>query len=437
MVLLGALLQSACGEIADRRRPNLILIVGDDIGYPDFGFMGSPHVYTPNVDRLAASGTVFRNGYATASICVPSLRSLLTGLHPAQFDHQAGTLRRRGARRGVATAMQDFATLPSLLAADGYVSFQGGKIWDASYQVAGFTHGLQKRGDDLTYGGVGAAIGRDGIQPILDFIDEHVQQPFFLWFAPRLPHQPHDAPAEYRARYDNRGLSEKAIAFYANVTRFDAVVGQLVAHLDAVGLRDDSLIVYISDNGWDQRPTVDSPGLFDGPRGKMTMYDLGFRTPIILSWPGRVPVGWRDELVSAVDLLPTLLDYADARPRIDRPGYSLRPMLKDGAAWPRREIIGSMSSLRRDYLGKGGQPENPFPPPKAFFVRAGRWRYIWDVELDQDELYDIESDPREEHDQAAAHPQKVAAYRRRIEAWRQQMCHPLVLRSGDHDPERR
>jgi uncharacterized sulfatase len=437
ILLLVALLLSACGEIADERRPNLILIVGDDISYPDFGFMGSPHVYTPNLNRLAASGTVFRNGYTTASVCAPSLRSLLTGLYPAQFDHQAGTLRRRGVRRSVATAIQDFATLPGLLADDGYVSMQGGKIWEASYQVAGFTHGLQKLGDDITYGGVGATVGRDSIQPILDFIDEHAQQPFFLWFAPRLPHQPHDPPPEYRARYENRRLSEKAIAFYANVTRFDAVVGQLVAHLDAVGLREDSLIVYIGDNGWDQRPTVDSADLFDGPRGKMTMYDLGVHTPIILSWPGRVPVGWRNELVSAVDLFPTFLDYADARPRADRPGHSLRPMLEDGAVWPRREIIGSMSFLRRDYLGNTGDPGNPFVPPKAFFLREGHWRYIWNVELDQSELYDIERDPREEHDQAVAYPQKVAAYRRRIEAWRQQMHRPLVPRSGAHAPEPR
>lgn len=168
---------AACsGSPTAVERPNLILVVGDDHGYPDFGFMGSPYVRTPNLDRLAAEGTVFRNGYVTASSCGPSLRSLLTGLHPIQTYYEGLRQLKQRAEGGAPPGPS--ITLPRVLAEAGYVSFQGGKFSERDYQVAGFSDGMQRPGDDPAFGGVGRLLGRDSLEPLFDFIDAHESVPF-------------------------------------------------------------------------------------------------------------------------------------------------------------------------------------------------------------------------------------------------------------------
>jgi len=118
------------------------------------------------------------------------------------------------------------------------VSFQAGKHWAADYASAGFTDGMLKPGQSSRHGGSGRWLGRRiPLDPVYEFIDAHADQPFFLWFALMLPHVPHDASAEYRQRYVERGLIPEAIAYYANITRFDDLVGELISHLEDEGLR--------------------------------------------------------------------------------------------------------------------------------------------------------------------------------------------------------
>lgn len=393
---------------------NLVLLIGDDVGYPDFGFMGSPHVRTPHLDRLAETGVVFRNGYSTASVCKPSLRSLLTGLHPYQW--QARVAEREKKRSGKSFGIDTFGTLPRILAGKGYASFQGGKIWEASFGAAGFTHGMPVGGEVPNSSGAG--VGRSTMLPVFDFIDAHRDAPFFLWFAPKLPHLPHDAPDEFVEPYLGKGFSGSAVQYYANVTRFDSVVGQLIAHLESRRLLDRTVIVYISDNGWDQ--TEDSPRIkrrgFSGPRGKHTMYDLGFRTPIVVSWRGGLAprAEARDELVSAVDLFPTFLDYAGALTPARRPGSSLRPLLDGTGSWQRTRVAGTMAQLRET----NRSPAKTRTTQVGYFVRSGQWHY---VRRKKEMLFDVVADPREVHDLAATRPEIVERLRGELEAWRTEM----------------
>jgi arylsulfatase A-like enzyme len=417
-------LLACAGACSDARPPNIVLVIGDDLGWVDHGFMGAPVVETPVLDALARSGTVFSRGYATASTCRPSLRSLLTGLQPIQLEHVDALRRRRGEHLAEPQRLRGLATLPSALSAHGYASFQAGKYWEADYRIAGFDAGMQRPGDDASNGGVGRELGREiPLDGVAAFLEERRGKPFFLWFAPMLPHRPHDASERFAARYRGRGLSWTAFWYYANVTRFDALVGELLAMLDERGLRENTLVVYLADNGWDQRPDVDQAASFaDGPRGKKTMYELGWRTPIVFSWPGVVPAGRvSDALVSAVDLFPTLLDYAGVPVPPGRPGHSLRGVIQEGADWPRGIVIGSLRGARVDPGSAAARSSAEPDDHQAFFVRNDTWWYVWFRDRGAEELYDARSDPRAERNVAADHPRVRETLRGFAESWARRM----------------
>lgn len=444
------LLASACslGEVgpAEVDRPNIVLIIGDDHGYPDFGFMGSPYVETPHLDRLAAEGTVFTHGYNTASVCQPSLRTLLTGLYPHQFSARRSVLRRLAVQRSQREWIQVFATLPRQLAKRGYASFQAGKHWEGYYAWAGFTDGMLKPGQSLEHAGEGRWLGRRvPLDPVYEFIDAHADQPFFLWFAPMLPHKPHDASEEYLSRYEGRGFVPSAVGYYANITRFDDVVGELISYLEHKGRRERTLVVYLADNGWEQKPHEEIPGMLGGSRGKKSMYEMGMRTPIIFSWPGVVPGGVvSDALVSTVDLFPTLLDYAGAPQRSERPGRSLRPLIQQGSGRGRDRVIGlnvywyrsrkpasELDEREEEFEEFASEYEEPATEleesaslgsrrpvaERSYFLRDRDWWYIWHEKRGIAELYDARGDPRARRDLAAQHPELLERLREQVREW--------------------
>lgn len=195
-------------EAAGDRLPNIILLIGDDHGFPYFGFTGSEHVYTPHMDRLARDGAVFLLGHVTDNHCRPSLQTLVTGLYPLQYqalvDHyHAEATRDNGEYQGAslserrdfdmlfrAQALRQFETLPALLARRGYVSFQGGKWWESSFENGRFTDGMSKEWPIDQHGkpgwfrsmmgGEGMTLGRKTLQPVKDFIARHRAKPFFV-----------------------------------------------------------------------------------------------------------------------------------------------------------------------------------------------------------------------------------------------------------------
>lgn len=447
-----------------RRRPdgppNIVLIIADDLGWPYLGFLGDENVLTPNMDILGRNGFVFETGHSSANHCRPTLQSLITGLYPQQYEAKAAaiadarmtstplppgvdTARKREIlhRQYETAAIEEFDTLPRLLATRGYASHQSGKWWEQSYAHGGFTHGMTGTwtwedaadlGDRWFFtfmGGQGMEIGRTTMAPVTDFIETHAEEPFFLWYGPALPHVPLNPPYEfYKYFADRTDLSESAKLYYANIAWFDWGVGQLLDSLEANGVLDNTLIVYINDNGWEQAPDTeyadeDINFANGGPRGKGSFFDTAFRTPIIFYWADEISSG-RDtrHLVNAIDVMPTLLDYAGIAPPNGLPGYSLRPLIEgDALAAPRQAMFGRMTRHRAgtDFRGKpiDTGDDHMGGDLAGFYRRDERWHFVWLPETNEMALYDLSTDPGQTQDVAAQNGDLTQQFIDEIRTW--------------------
>jgi arylsulfatase A-like enzyme len=414
--------------------PNILLIVSDDHAWSDYGFMGHPHVRTPAIDRLAASGTTFTRGYVPTPLCRPSLATLLTGLYPHQHgitgNDPPGFGKTMWDPAARATLVDVFRrnrhVLPAMLAEKGYVNLQTGKWWEGRPQDFGFsaamTHGEVTRkgrhGDD------GLTIGREGMKPVFDFIDGAGGKPFFVWYAPFLPHTPHNPPDRLLQHYASPGLPPAVASYYAMIAWLDETVGALLDGLDRRGLSDNTLVLYVSDNGWTQSP---DPKPSQPTRGKMSPYDAGIRTPIIVRWPGRSKPGRDDRtLAGSIDIMPTILRAAGITPPSGLPGIDLL----DASALARRHtLFGSL------FVHTAVAVNDPIANLKyRYAIREDGWKLILPYTPNRDatlmidgrtadwmrfepELYNVRDDPREEHDRAAERPEIVKELRAAIDGW--------------------
>ena len=404
IALVLALLAGAVAH-AQERPPNVLLLIGDDLGWPYAGFMGNPIVRTPNLDALAAGGTTFVNTHSPSSVCVPALRTLLAGIHTEQWERRSGELVAALGPQPYRSEVRFFRTMPRELVRRGYLAWEGGKLWEGTFATAGFTHGLATSLSTNVFGSVGDDFGRTGwsegtaLAPLQGFLDQVGDAPFFLWVAPMLPHVPYDAPAELTALYAGLGLDPVEARYYANVSWLDALVGAVLGELDARGLREDTLVVFVSDNG--KSATQDASGV---GQTKGTLYEMGFRQPLVLHWPGRVPAGVvRDDLVSTLDVPATILDYAGADPLDDGGGRSLRAAIESGDPVGRDRLV---SSFRGSW-----------PATQGSWVRTDSWRYL--AALDgREELYAIASDPFEQVNLAALRPDLLPGFRADVLDWK-------------------
>ena len=221
-------------ETVKRELPNIIMLVGDDQGYPYFGFMGADYIHTPNMDSLAANGILFTDGYVSDNHCRPSLQTLLTSILPIDFNKRVFAMMdeeiekrniTEGSRKNFkeyydrrALGFSKFNTLPKMLTEKGYVSFQGGKWWEFDCQNGGFTHGMTKGWTEAEQktqgwfikhmGGEGMDLARVTNQPAYDFLEETKGKPFFMWFAPCLPYYPFNEPEQFYILYQDKDMSE-------------------------------------------------------------------------------------------------------------------------------------------------------------------------------------------------------------------------------------
>ncbi|MCE2810500.1 MAG: sulfatase-like hydrolase/transferase [Planctomycetaceae bacterium] len=269
--LMALILLSLCTRYAlaeNSQKPNIVLIVSDDQAWTDYGFMGHPHLKTPHLDRLASESLIFRRGYVPSSLCCPSLATILTGRFPHQHKitsndppivagltgknfHDSEAF--KSGRERMNQHMQAVATLPRVLKDNGYLTLQTGKFWQGHYSHGGFTHGMTqgaRHGDD------GLQIGRKTRKPIEEFIDTANQEnkPWMIWYAPMLPHDPHNAPEKYLHRTRPLAPSETVAKYWANVEWFDDTIGQLMQILNAKDPAKNTIVVYVTDNGWIQDP---------------------------------------------------------------------------------------------------------------------------------------------------------------------------------------
>ena len=407
--------------------PNIVLIVSDDHAWTDYGFMGHPQVKTPHLDRLAARSLCYKRGYVTSSLCCPSLATILTGQYPHRHritsndpppvpGTDTGKPRARNkefyaGRETMNRFMDEAPSLPRLLGARGYLSLQTGKWWQGNFRRGGFTHGMttgepEKGG---RHGDQGLEIGRKTMQPIFDFIAtaRTEKKPFFVWYAPLLPHDPHTPPQRLLDKYRDKTPSLHEARYWAMIEWFDETIGQLLDHLDANNLTRDTLIAYVADNGWIQSP--DNPRY--APRSKQSQYDGGLRSPIMLSWPDHIAPAMPEAPASSIDLAPTLLRCAGVTPPETMSGLDLR----DTAAIKARDAVQGAC-----FTHNAVDLQRPASSLRWRWNVAGRWKLIVPGPNEPDapvELYDILADPKELENKATAEPEAVAAMRSRLDAW--------------------
>jgi arylsulfatase A-like enzyme len=419
-----------------------VYIMADDLGWKDVGFHGSD-IRTPNIDRLAAEGVRLEQFYAQP-MCTPSRAALMTGRYPHRYGLQTAVILSAGTY-GLAT---DEWLLPQALKDSGYRTAIVGKwhlghadrkYWprqrgfDYQYgpllgEIDYFTHAAHgtrdwfRNGQPVKERGyVTELLGRDAVR----LVDAHdPRTPLFLYLAFTAPHAPYQAPRPYLDRYAHIADPNRR-AYAAMITAMDEQIGAVVAALERRGMRDQTLIVFQSDNGGPRSAQftgeVDmSKGTIpadNGPYrdGKGTLYEGGTRVVALASWPGRIAAG---SIVShplhIVDMYPTLAGLAGMRGGRNKPldGLDAWPTLAQGAPSPREEVIYDIEPFRAA-------------------VRKGDWKLVWKTALpSRIELFNLADDPGEKVDRSADNPERVAELQRRADAMAREAAPPLFLTEG-------
>ncbi|MFN3148474.1 sulfatase [Bremerella sp.] len=404
-------------------KPNVVILLSDDQRWDDYSFLGHEAIKTPHIDKLASQSLVYERGYVPTSLCRPSLASLITGLYPHQNgitgNDPAENKRTNEGRAVLVDRFEKNPRLAAILGQHGYISFQSGKWWEGNYSSGGFTEGMSH--GDVTKGGrhgdVGLTIGRKTMKPVTDFIDKAVAEdkPFFLWYAPMMPHLPHDPPKRLLDKYKAEGRPLEVAKYFAMCDWWDETCGQVLDHLDEKKIADNTIVLYLCDNGWIQEADKGG-GAVGGPRGKRSVYDGGTRTPIMIRYPGHVePARNTTDLASSIDLVPTILDACGIQTDYNFPGISL---MDQATAAKRKAIFGEIFAhdipdYRQPELGllyrwvidgdyklivPSGMDDGAFGPEKVV-------------------LFNVTQDPEEETNVIAEHPEIAAKLRKQLDAW--------------------
>lgn len=416
-------------ERENKSKPNIVFILSDDQSWTDYGFMGHPNIETPNIDKLASEGLTFTRGYVTAPLCSPSLASIITGLYPHQhgvtgndpeFSFEGQQYReewlqeRALLNNGIIQNFKTHPTIPALLKEQGYISLQTGKWWEGSWRDGGFTdgmtHGDPKRGG--RHGDEGLNIGREGMQPIFDFIDkaQNEDKPFFLWYAPFMPHTPHTPPDSLLEKYMEKTQSEPLARYWAMIEWFDITIGQLLGSIDERGLAENTLVVYVTDNGWIQDPERMNKYM---PRSKRSPYDMGIRTPIIYKWPGHIaPRMDTTTFVSSIDMVPTALKAVGLEPTPEMQGINVM----------NREKLNRRSAVfSEDFAHDIADINHPTKSLQHRMIMKKTWKLIIPNGTNSPEkeihLYNILEDPLERNNIASGHPEVVKELRQQLNEW--------------------
>ena len=434
--------------------PNIVFILADDLAWSDLGCYGHPYHHTPNLDRLAEQGMRFTQAYAPAPICSASRAAILTGKTPARLNFEFVTKDKPG-RQNLKQPLEappytlnlplKESTLAEVLTPAGYATGFFGK-WHVSQHHNGYlgwspTHGPMQQGfaegtsefGSHPYGykahlELKTTPVADGTFPedaltaaALGYLKKHRDERFFLYLSQYFVHDPVHSRCQwliekYRAKLPPGSLDIRA-SYAAMVESLDHLVGRVLDELNALKLADDTLVVFMSDNGGHPNYTANAP-----LRGsKWNLYEGGIRVPFIVRWPGHTPAGTVcDEPVHGCDLLPTFAELASAQTgAVD--GISIGPLLSDPAQkLPERPLLWHFPYYHPEkgfakapsHIGTSDFVTSQTRPQSA--IRVGRHKLIHFDEDDRDELYDLETDPGETANLATAQPELNARLRERL-----------------------
>lgn len=411
------------------KKPNILFLLSDDQAWSDYGFMGHPHIETPAIDKLAASGLTFQRGYTPVPLCRPSLASILTGLHPHQHGVTGNDPSLPEGAPSPPKARQDpeFAPLYTAITQEwqshptwihsltesNYRTLQTGKWWEGNpVEQGGFTQGMTIGTPDKggRHGDAGLSIGRDGITPIKDFIVESGDQPWFVWYGVFLPHTPHNPPQELLDKYLKKTENPNIAAYWACCEWLDNTIAELMTFLEESGELDNTLIIYTCDNGWIQDP--DRRGRF-AARSKRTAYEGGIRTPIIFSWKDKIlPRMDTENLATNLDIWPTAAALCETTTPQGLSGINLTNF---AAVDTRDTIYGS--GYQHDIIEHG----SPHKSLNSRYIIEGDWKLIAPNPLlrggDQAELYNLAQDPHEKKNVAEQNLPLLQSLTEKLDAW--------------------
>jgi uncharacterized sulfatase len=403
--------------------PNIVMIIADDHGWTDYGFMGHPHARTPNIDKLAGEALLFTRGYVPTSLCRPSLASIMTGRYPHEHlitgNDPPGNARDVKSRAAMVDLFKKSKTIVGELSNLGYVSHQSGKWWEGECNCCGFTECMSH--GDVTKGGrhgdVGLEIGRKTMKPVFDFIDAAGAKPFLLWYAPMMPHTPHNPPDRLLAKYAS--LPAAQAKYMAMIEWFDETVGELAAYIDKKGQTNNTLFVFLADNGWVQ---LEGQRALYETRAKLSPYDAGLRTPIFFRWKGKITPKRDDKtLATSLDIAPTILAAAGGKIPSEWRGRDARIL------GGRNQIYGATFAHTSVDIAK------PAANVKYRWVIRDNWKLIvpqianlavpiWEGRpetawAEAPELYDLSKDPQEKRNLAADQGNLLKGLMRDLDAW--------------------
>ena len=434
LCLLALSLICAAGE-----KPNIVVIMADDLGWRDLRCYGNPQLDTPALDQLAAEGMRFTSGYAAAPVCTPTRAAMMTGQSPARLritNHAPGNpdgFALKGSDLQEAENIRHLplaaVTIAERLSEAGYATAHVGK-WHLSYTARG-EQGVaekdlrpEKQGFDLNVGGFSGggppsyfapyriptlADGKPGeylperlADEAIAFIRQHRSGPLFLNWWPYSVHYPMQAREEVIAKYRQRGGLKDPV-YAAMIEDMDTGIGRFLKALEEAGLRDNTLVIFKSDNGGyngDNRPLRGVKGM---------LYEGGIRVPWIVRWPGKVKPGTTNATpVISMDCYPTLLDAAGLPPTPNHPldGKSLMPLLTQSPGFDR-------DTLYFHYPNYAFHKQNRL----GSAIREGEYKLIKNYDDDSLELYDLRSDIGEKHNLASQSPELAKRLADKLDQW--------------------
>lgn len=412
------------------KRPNFIVIMADDLGWGDLACYGHPRIKTPNIDKLAKEGTLFTNFYCNAAICSPTRAAMMTGKFPARVGVHAQISTKKQMEKLDSAYFLDpkYETLPRLLQKNGYTTLHSGK-----WHLAGWLHQdaslpcPDKYGfdeyrvrylswpdwKDSTYIPHSTELFVDEGIKMIEARD--VNKPFYLQLWLTDPHEP-IMPEEDQTHcyddikpgrpYDKQPDREPQRMYWSVVTEMDKQIGKLIKKIDELGIREDTYIIFTSDNGaalsssYDIYVGMGSNGPFRGQKG--SLYEGGIRTPFIISKPGTVPSGKVDHesIISGVDFLPTFCKLAEvALPdSLELDGENISSCLNGNPDIRSKPLM---------WQWRFAQARETLHKSPMLAIRENKWKLLINPDMSRVELYDIKKNPEETDNLADKYPEIV------------------------------